>query len=124
MPASQSVGPALASTLKNEAGAVVGGSSVRLRKALVIAQVALSLLLLIGAALFIRSLRNLMAIDPGFDTTHLISFSVDPKMNGYEGVGASSLRRRCSSRFNECRRSPALVWLGESARRGNSGTAG
>jgi predicted permease len=86
MPASQSLRAALATTLKNEAGAVVGGSSVRLRKALVIAQVALSLLLLIGAALFIRSLRNLMAIDPGFDTTHLISFSVDPKMNGYEGV--------------------------------------
>jgi hypothetical protein len=86
MPAWQSARPALAPTLKNEAGAVAGGSSVRLRKALVIAQVALSLLLLIGAGLFIRSLHNLVTINPGFDITHLISFSVNPKMNGYEGV--------------------------------------
>jgi putative ABC transport system permease protein len=86
MPAWQSARPALAPTLKNEAGAVAGGSSARLRKALVIAQVALSLLLLIGAGLFTRSLRNLMSVNPGFDVTHLISFSVNPKMNGYEGV--------------------------------------
>jgi predicted permease len=86
MPALQSARPALAPTLKNEAGAVVGGSSMRMRKVLVISQVALSLLLLIGAGLFIRSLHNLMAVTPGFDTTHLIEFSVSPKMNGYEGV--------------------------------------
>ena len=85
MPAMQSARPALAPTLKNEAGAVAGGSSVRVRKALVISQFALSLLLLIGAGLFIRSLRNLMMVNPGYDTTHLISFSVDPRMNGYEG---------------------------------------
>jgi predicted permease len=93
MPALQSARPALAPTLKNEASAVVGGSSVRLRKALVIAQVALSLLLLIGAGLFIRSLRNLMAIDTGFDPSHLISFSVDPKMSGYEGARSKQFAR-------------------------------
>ena len=103
IPALQSARPALAPTLKNEAGAVAGGSSDRLRKALVISQVALSLLLLIGAGLFIRSLRNLMAVNSGYETTHLISFNVDPRMNGYEGVcGANSSPRRCWSASSAC----------------------
>jgi predicted permease len=93
VPALQAARPALAPTLKNEAGAVAGGSSERLRKGLVIAQVALSLLLLIGAGLFIRSLRNLMTVNAGYDTTHLISFSVDPGMNGYEGVRSKQFAR-------------------------------
>ena len=48
------------------------------------AQVTLSLLLLIGAGLFIRSLRNLKDLDPGFRTANLIGFAVDPPMNGYK----------------------------------------
>jgi predicted permease len=86
IPALQSARPGLAPTLKNEGGSVVGGSSGRLRRVLVVAQVALSLLLLIGAGLFIRSLHNLMTVHSGYDTTHLISFSVNPERNGYEGV--------------------------------------
>src|SRR5207249_1027714 len=49
----------------------------------VIAQVTLSLLLLIGAGLFIRSLENLRSLDPGFRTSKLLSFSVNPALNGY-----------------------------------------
>ena len=99
MPALQAARPALAATLKNEAGAVAGGSSVRLRKALVISQVALSLLLLIGAGLFIRSLHNLMRVNPGYDTTHLISFSVHPRMNGYEGVRSKQFAKTMLERI-------------------------
>jgi predicted permease len=99
MPALQSARPALAPALKNEAGSVAGGSSDRLRKALVISQVALSLLLLIGAGLFIRSLRNLMAVNAGYDTTHLISFSVDPRMNGYEGVRSKQFAKTMLERI-------------------------
>ena len=55
----QATRPQLASTLKDQAGAVVGGAAVALRKGLVVAQVALSLLLLIGAGLFLQSLNNL-----------------------------------------------------------------
>jgi predicted permease len=85
VPALQSTRPALAPTLKSETGAVIGGTgSFRFRKGLVVAQVALSLLLLIGAGLFSRSLMNLRALDPGFAPEHLIAFSVDPALNGYD----------------------------------------
>lgn len=83
VPAWHATKPALAATLKEQSTSVVGGGPVRLRKGLVVAQVALSLLLLIGAGLFVRSLRNLLAENPGFDTMHLVSFGVDPSLNGY-----------------------------------------
>ena len=50
---------------------------------LVAAQIALSLLLLIGAGLFIRSLQKLKDLDPGFRTTNLLAFKVDPTLSGY-----------------------------------------
>ncbi|MCU1258053.1 MAG: hypothetical protein JWO80_938 [Bryobacterales bacterium] len=83
-PALQSTRPNLAGTLKDQAGAVVGGTSVGFRKALVVAQVTLSLLLLIGAGLFIRSLKNLRDLDPGFRTQNLLAFAVNPTLNGYK----------------------------------------
>ncbi len=82
-PALQATRPELAGTLKDQAGAVVGGGSVTMRKMLVIAQVTLSLILLIAAGLFIRSLSNLKDLDPGFRTGNLMSFNVDPPLNGY-----------------------------------------
>jgi len=82
-PALQSTRPNLSGTLKDQAGAVVGGTAISLRKALVVAQVALSLLLLIGAGLFIRSLRNLHDLDPGFRVQNLIAFSINAPLNGY-----------------------------------------
>ena len=84
VPALQATRPELAPTLKDQAGAVAGGGSVGMRKALVIAQVALSLLLLISAGLFIRSLQNLKDLDPGFRTQNLLTFAVDPTLNGYK----------------------------------------
>ncbi|HWB95200.1 MAG TPA: ABC transporter permease [Bryobacteraceae bacterium] len=84
VPALQATRPELAGTLKDQAGSVTGVFSTSLRKGLVVAQVALSLLLLIGAGLFIRSLRNLKDLDPGFRTDKLVTFSVDPSLNGYK----------------------------------------
>jgi predicted permease len=83
-PAIQSTRPALAGTLKDQAGGVVGGTSVGLRKSLVVAQVALSLLLLVGAGLFMQSLNNLRNLNPGFVTDNLVSFAVNPMLNGYK----------------------------------------
>ncbi len=84
VPALQSTRPDVASTLKDQAGAVTGGASTLTRKSLVVSQIALSLLLLVGAGLFIRSLQNLKDLDPGFRTTNLLAFKVDPTLNGYE----------------------------------------
>jgi predicted permease len=84
-PALQSTRPSVAPTLKDQAGNVVGGGQARLRKALVASQVAVSLLLLIGAGLFIRTLNNLFSVDLGLHASQLIAFNVDPSLNGYTG---------------------------------------
>jgi predicted permease len=83
VPALQSTRSNVAGTLKENAGAVVGGASATVRKILVTAQIALSLLLLIAASLFIRSLQNLKELDPGFRTANLLAFKIDPTSNGY-----------------------------------------
>ena len=84
IPALRCTSPDIAPTLKDQACSVIGGGSqVRLRKALVAAQVTLSLLLLTGAGLFIRSLQNLRDMGPGFRTENLLTFDVDPSLNGY-----------------------------------------
>jgi len=85
VPALQTTRPDVGRTLKDQAGAVVGGSSqAGLKKALVIAQVSLSLLLLIGAGLFLRTLKNLSNLGPGFPVERLISFNIDPTLVGYK----------------------------------------
>jgi putative ABC transport system permease protein len=82
-PALQTTRPDVGRTLKDQAGAVVGGGHGRLRNALVVTQVALSLLLLIGAGLFLRSLKNLSNLGPGFPAERLVGFNIDPSLNGY-----------------------------------------
>lgn len=64
-------------TLKEEAGAIAGGH-VPLRKAFVALQVALSLLLLIGAGLFARTLHNLQKADLGLKAENVVTFGVRP----------------------------------------------
>ena len=73
-PALHATRPDVAPTLKDQAGSVLGGAA-RLRKALVASQVAISLLMLIGAGLFLRTLHNLLAVDVGFETRSLVSFT-------------------------------------------------
>ncbi len=82
-PALKTTRPDIVRTLKDQAGAVVGGGHGGLRKALVIAQVALSLLLLIGAGLFLRTLNNLGSLGPGFPAERLVGFNIDPSLGGY-----------------------------------------
>src|SRR5262245_5910416 len=82
-PALQATRGDLASTLKDEAAAVIGGSrGFRIRQGLVVAQVALSLLLLIGAGLFTHSLVNLRSLDPGFAAERVLAFTVHPALSG------------------------------------------
>src|SRR5262249_53741744 len=82
-PAIQSSQPDLAPALKVRTGSALEGKQVLLRNLLVCGQMALALLLLIGASLFLRTLANLKNTGPGFSTEHLMSFRVDPSLNGY-----------------------------------------
>ncbi|MBZ5495701.1 MAG: ABC transporter permease [Acidobacteriia bacterium] len=84
-PALRCTRPDLVPMLKDEVPGSTGPSRLTLRNALVVAQVALSLMLLIGAGLFIRSLGNLRAIDSGFRSDHTVIVFVDPSRNGYKG---------------------------------------
>jgi predicted permease len=85
VPAMQSTRPDVGRTLKDQAGSVAGTGHACLRKSLVVAQVTLSLLLLIAAGLFIRSLRSLRQSGAGIQASNLISFTMDPALNGYSG---------------------------------------
>jgi predicted permease len=85
VPALQSSRFELNRTLREETGSISGSAhQARFRKGLVVAQVALSMLLIAGAGLFARSLYNLKNLDPGFKTDNLITFHVDPSLNGYD----------------------------------------
>jgi predicted permease len=94
IPAWQTSRPAVTTTLKDEGTSVVGGGHVRFRKGLVVAQVALSLLLLFGAGLMARSLYNLRSLDPGFDEEKLLTFSVDPSLGGHSPQETLEIFRR------------------------------
>lgn len=60
------------------------GARSRLSQALMIVQVAISLVLLVGAGLFVRTVRNLRAVDVGFDRSHLLLFSLEASPAGYQ----------------------------------------
>ncbi|MDX2150684.1 MAG: ABC transporter permease [Bryobacteraceae bacterium] len=85
VPALQATRPDIIKTIREQASNLSGAMpQVRFRKVLVAAQVSLSLLLLIGAGLFARSLSNLRSLDPGFTTENIMTFSLDPALNGYK----------------------------------------
>ena len=65
-----------------------------LRRALVVAQVTISLVLLVGAGLFAKSLLNLRNSNPGFNTGHLLTFKIDTSLNGYDKTRAVSFLDR------------------------------
>jgi putative ABC transport system permease protein len=81
-PAVQFWRPNLAPALKQQV--ITGGGPLRFRRIAVGVQVGLSLLLLVGAGLFTRTLRNLKSLDVGFATDHLVTFSIDPSLAGYQ----------------------------------------
>ncbi len=70
-------------------------SSFRLRlgRTLVVAQFALSIVLIAGAALLVRTLVNLSRVDTGFDRSHVLVVQVDPKGTAYEGERLRVLQR-------------------------------
>lgn len=99
IPALQATRPDLASTLKDETG-VGGYRRSRLRNGLVIAQLSLSLLLLIAAGLVVRSLYT-QAISPGFNSENVVTMSFDLYLQGYEPARSKEfvkqLMERCAA---------------------------
>jgi putative ABC transport system permease protein len=81
-PAVQFWRPNLAPALKQQV--ITGGGPLRFRRIAVGVQVGLSLLLLVGAGLFVRTLHSLKSLDVGFATDHLVTFTVDPSLAGYQ----------------------------------------
>jgi predicted permease len=86
LPAARSSRLELSSAFREQAGSV--GASPRLRKTLMAAQVFLSTILLLAAGMFLRSLANLKAIDPGFRPARVDAFTISAELNGYRGERA------------------------------------
>jgi len=96
----------VAPALKENAQSISRGSFGSRRRfglgsGLVVAQVALSMIVLAGAGLVVRSLAKLKAIDPGFDTRNVLQFGVNPTLTGYyKGDQVGPLYRELQSRLS------------------------
>ncbi|MGH7710021.1 MAG: ABC transporter permease, partial [Gemmatimonadaceae bacterium] len=92
VPALQATRPSLIPALKGEAPA--GTRKSRMSRGLVVAQLALSLTLLVVAGLFGRSLRSATMIDKGFNSDNLLTANVDPGLQGYNRARAEAFFAR------------------------------
>jgi len=81
-------------TIKEEAGGIAGGvGRSRIAWALVVTQVALSLLLLVSAGLFVRSVENAQRLSPGFDPHNMMTAAFDLKPAGYSSSTGTALQK-------------------------------
>ena len=83
----------LSSTLREGRTTSTGGM-LNLRRLVVCMQVGLSVLLLMASGIFLRTLKNLRAVDVGFNTTHLVTFGIDPISAGYKFENVPALHKR------------------------------
>ncbi len=101
LPALRSSGIAPAEVVKEEAGSMSGGlGKARLTSALVVAQISLSLLLLICAGLMIRSFRSAQKIDPGFNPHNVLLASYDLFQAGYTEETGTEFDRQLVARLS------------------------
>lgn len=82
--------PTVTPALKQQAATASSRRTV-FRRAVVAVQIALSVVLLLGAGLLMRTLRNLQTVDVGFATDHLVTFSVEPGLAGYSAAQVAPL---------------------------------
>ncbi len=95
-PALQATRPSLVPALKGEAPA--GGSRSRLSAPLVVAQMALSLMLLTCAGLFLRNIRLATNLDKGFAAQNVLMADVDPQLQGYTRARTEQFYNRLMER--------------------------
>jgi len=98
-PAIRATGMNVSAALKDTSRSVTGSRSL-LGKSLLILQVAISLALLIGAGLFLRTLNNLRHVDVGFDPQNLVLFRVNPQLNRYDETRIFTLHRELFDRIS------------------------
>jgi predicted permease len=108
-PALQASRAEVALALRDQRAALGSTGAARVRRMLVVAQLSLSLLLLVGAGLFARSLFNLLRVDPGFRSERLLTFAIDPSLNGYSKERGFALFRDLQERLS---RLPGVVAAG------------
>src|SRR2546430_386545 len=89
-PALQFWRPNLAPALKQQA-MTAGAGPLRFRRISVAVQIGLSILVLVGAGLFVRTLHNLKSLNVGIETDHLVTFEVQPTLAGYRPDQARDL---------------------------------
>jgi predicted permease len=89
-PALRGTGMNVSSSLKETSRSVMGSRSI-LGKALLVFQVAISLVLLVGAGLFLRTLHNLRHVDVGFNPQNLLLFRINPQLNRYDQQRTAAL---------------------------------
>ncbi len=95
-PAARATRVDLAGAMKENSRSVTGSRTL-LSKALLVTQVAVSLVLLIGAGLFVRTLQNLRSVDVGFNTSNILMFRVNPNLNRYEPERVAQLYRQLTT---------------------------
>jgi predicted permease len=93
-PALNSTRPDLVTMLKSSTGQASSRAAARFRSSLVTAQIALSMVLLMAAGLFIKSLLNITRVDLGLRSDNLIAFGISPALNGYENERSLELFQR------------------------------
>jgi predicted permease len=89
----------LTPSLKESGRASSAAHRSLLGRGLVVVQVALSLILLVGAGLFVRTLLNLQRVDTGFNTKNLLLFDIQPGLTGYKDERLVQLYPRISERL-------------------------
>jgi putative ABC transport system permease protein len=95
LPALRASASSIHTTLKEHASGTTGSTgNVRVRKGLMVAQVALTAVLLAAAGFFAHSLRNLQSQDLGLKTEHVVEFSVAPQLGGYDIIREEDLVKR------------------------------
>ena len=93
------VGLALKESAASSDATKVPGRRFGLGSALIVAQVALSVVVLTGAGLLVRTLANLRNIDPGFDTHNVLLFGINPKLTGYSNDRIQTLYSELQTRL-------------------------
>jgi macrolide transport system ATP-binding/permease protein len=96
-PALQATRPNVSGALKDTA-AQGGAVRTRLRSLLVVAQIAISLVVLIAAGLVVRTLQQLQTMNPGFDTQNGLTMSFDLGLQGYDEVRGQQFYRQLTER--------------------------